>query len=201
LTNGAEWFSKIGRNQKNSGTKLFPISGDVKKPGVYEAPLGIPLRELIEKYAGGFDCRPKAIIPGGVSAPVLSENEFDIPMDFDSLLQAKSMLGSGAIIVLNEKRCLFKSALRIVSFFAEESCGQCSPCREGTRWLELILERIFEGKGRKEDLDLIKDICSGMIGTTICVLSDGCAMSLLSFVEKFEEEFLSHIGDKKCLAS
>ncbi len=201
LTNGAEWFSRIGSNPKNSGTKLFPISGDVKRPGVYEAPLGIPLRELIEKYAGGFDGKPKAIIPGGVSAPVLSEKEFEIPMDFDSLLKAKSMLGSGAIIVLNEKRCLFKSALRIVSFFAEESCGQCSPCREGTRWLELILERISEGKGREEDLDLIKDICSGMIGTTICVLCDGCAMSLLSFVEKFEEEFLKHIGEGKCLVS
>lgn len=198
ISNGANWFSKIGRNSKNSGTKLFPISGDVKKPGVYEVPLGIPLNELIEKYAGGFDGKPKAIIPGGVSAPVLSEKDFNIPMDFDSLLQAGSMLGSGAIIVLNENRCLFKSALRIVSFFSEESCGQCSPCREGTRWLELILQRIKKGGGRADDIPLIKDICQGMMGTTICVLSDGCAMSLLSFIEKFPEEFEAHLGDGKC---
>lgn len=196
--NGAEWFSKIGRNPKNSGPKLFPVSGDVKKPGVYEAPLGIPLKELIEKYAGGFDGKPKAIIPGGVSAPVLSEKEFSIPMDFDSLQEAKSMLGSGAIVVINEKRCLFKSALRIVSFFAEESCGQCSPCREGTRWLELMMKRILGGNGREEDLEVMKDICAGMIGTTICVLCDGCALSLLSFLEKFPEEFEKHIRGEKC---
>ncbi|MEJ5166020.1 MAG: NADH-quinone oxidoreductase subunit NuoF [Thermoanaerobaculia bacterium] len=198
ISKGAQWFSSIGSNPKNSGTKLFPVSGDVKKPGVYEAPLGIPLKQLIEDYAGGFDGKPRAIIPGGVSAPVLDERDFEIPMDFDSLLNAKSMLGSGAIIVLNEKRCLFRSALRIVSFFAEESCGQCSPCREGTRWLELIMERIREGEGREGDLELMKDIASGMIGTTICVLSDGCAMSLLSFIEKFEEEFKMHIGEGKC---
>lgn len=198
LSKGADWFSRIGSNPKNSGPKLFPISGDIKKPGVYEAPLGIPLRKLIEEYAGGFDGKPRAIIPGGVSAPVLSEKDFDIPMDFDSLISAKSMLGSGAIIVFNEKRCLFKSSLRIVSFFAEESCGQCSPCREGTRWLELIMERIKEGRGREGDLELMKDIASGMIGTTICVLSDGCALSLLSFMEKFEEEFKAHLGEGKC---
>ncbi len=198
IKNGAKWFSSIGSNAKNSGPKLFAISGDIKKPGVYEAPLGIPLKELIEKYAGGFDGEPKAVIPGGVSAPVITKENINIPLDFDNLAEAKTMLGSGAIIVINEKRCLLKVSLRITSFFAEESCGQCSPCREGTHWLEKILERISAGRGREEDIPLMKDICEGMIGTTICVLSDGCALSLLSFLEKFPEEFENHIGEGRC---
>ena len=201
LANGAAWFSAIGSNPKNAGPKLYAVSGDVKKPGVYEAPLGIPLNELVATYCGGWDGRPRAVIPGGVSAPVIKEDQFNIPMDFDTLAKAGSMLGSGAVMVMNDTRCLLTTAHRITKFFSHESCGQCSPCREGTRWLELILKRILNGRGKAEDLPLMKDICAGMIGTTICVLSDACAMALAGFMDKFGDEFDAHIKDGSCRRS
>jgi NADH-quinone oxidoreductase subunit F len=201
LERGAAWFSGIGSNPKNAGFKLFCVSGDVRKPGVYEAPLGIPLNELIEKHCGGWDGTPKAVIPGGVSAPVLDEKDFRIAMDFDTLAKANSMLGSGAVIVINDTRCLLRTAHRITKFFAHESCGQCSPCREGTHWLEQILRRLLDGRGREGDLDLMRDVCEGMMGTTICVLSDGCAMALLGFLDKFGDEFAAHLKDGSCRRS
>jgi len=201
FANGAAWFSAIGSNPKNAGFKLFSVSGDVKKPGVAEAPLGLPLDELIHTYFGGFNGRPKAVIPGGVSAPVLKEGQFSLAMDFDTLAKAGSMLGSGAVIVINDTRCLLKVAHRITKFYSHESCGQCTPCREGTRWLELILKRFLDGKGRPEDLPLMQELCQGMIGTTICVLSDACGMALAAFLEKFEDEFQAHLKDGACRRS
>ncbi len=198
LERGAAWFSGIGSNPKNAGFKLFCVSGDVKKPGVCEAPLGIRLDDLIETHCGGWDGKPAAVIPGGVSAPVLDERDFAIAMDFDTLAGAGSMLGSGAVIVLNNTRCLLRTAHRITRFFAHESCGQCSPCREGTHWLEQILRRLLDGRGREGDLALMRDICEGMMGTTICVLSDGCAMALLGFLDKFGDAFEAHQKDGRC---
>jgi len=200
ITRGADWFTSIGPNPKNTGTKLFAVSGHVRKPGVYELPMGYNLKDLIEKVCGGIpDGRSiKAVIPGGSSAPPLKPEEIDVSLDFDTLAAMGTMLGSGAVIVVDDSVCMVKLTQRITRFYAHESCGQCSPCREGTHWLDLIMKRIEEGNGREGDLELILDICQGMMGTTICVLSDACAMPVKAFVEKYRDEFEAHISRGRC---
>lgn len=185
-----ENFTSVG-TPNNLGTRLYSVSGDVVKPGVYELELGISAKKLIYEICGGIKdgLQLKGFIPGGLSAPIMTKDEVDVLLDFDSLSKAGSMAGSGGVIVIREDRSIPKIAARTASFYAHESCGQCTQCREGTRWLALIFERILNGNGKMSDLDLILDICSNMQGQTICALSDACAMPCRGFIQKFRHEF------------
>jgi len=206
IDRGADWFLKLGRNEKNTGPKLFCISGHVNRPGVYEAAMGLPFRDLIygDDYARGIlgGKKLKAVIPGGASAPILKADEIeDCPLDFDGVAAKGSMLGSAAIIVMDEDTCIVAAIQNILKFFSHESCGQCTPCREGTTWLYKVLTRIENGEGRPEDVDLLSRVAGQMNnGMTICVLADGAAAPLLSSVAKFRDEFLYHVEHKRCLS-
>ncbi|MBI3312685.1 MAG: NADH-quinone oxidoreductase subunit NuoF [Candidatus Omnitrophica bacterium] len=199
LTRGAEWFAKLG-SDKNGGLRLYSVSGHVEKPGVYELPLGISLKEIIYQHAGGVrgGKKLKAVVPGGLSAAILRADEIDVGMDFDQLRAKGTMAGSAGVIVLDETTCMVQALLVTMRFYAHESCGQCSPCREGTGWVHRILERIASGNGRPKDIENLLDICSFMGGTTICALADGAAMPLRSYPEKFRSEFEYHIQHGKC---
>ncbi|KPL00092.1 MAG: NADH dehydrogenase [candidate division Zixibacteria bacterium SM23_73_3] len=200
VLNGAEWFANIGM-PKSTGTKIFSLSGHVKCPGNYELPMGVTLRELIFEHGGGIkdDRQLKAVIPGGVSTPILTANLLDVKMDFESLYEAGSLLGSGATIVMDESTCMVKVAYRISKFFEHESCGKCVPCREGTRWIRQIMQRIKNGKGREEDLDLLRDICANIAGNTVCPLGDAAVVPITSTMEKFRDEYEYHIRHKRCM--
>lgn len=200
IRNGGQAYLEVGK-PNNGGTKLFSISGDVERPGNFEVPMGTPFPELL-KLAGGVrgGRKLKAVIPGGSSAPVLPAHiMMDCTMDYDSISKAGSMLGSGAVIVMDETRCMVKSLLRLSYFYFEESCGQCTPCREGTGWLYRMVHRIEHGKGRPEDLDLLDDVAGSIMGRTICALGDAAAMPVRSFVKHFRDEFAHHIEHKKCV--
>ncbi len=200
MKNGADWFAGFGI-PKNTGPKLYCVSGEVKKPGVYEFPMDINLRELIFEHCGGIidDLPVKAVIPGGASAPMLTKDEIDIPLTFDALMKAGSMLGSAGVIVLSEASCIVESVWRLSKFFAHESCGQCTPCREGTNWMETILDRIERGGGRPEDADLLFDLTDNIGGKSLCALGDAACGPVASSVKKFRDEFLYHITEKRCL--
>lgn len=197
---GGEAYLALGK-PNNGGTKIFSVSGDVAKPGNYEVALGTPFSELLEMAGGMRDGRAlKACIPGGSSMPVLSGDVMmDLTMDYDAIAKAGSMLGSGAVIIMNDTRCMVKSLLRLSYFYYEESCGQCTPCREGTGWLYKILNRIEHGQGRAEDIDTLMSISSNIQGRTICALGDAAAMPVKSFLTVFRDEFVHHIEHKKCL--
>lgn len=199
ITNGAEWFAAMG-TEKNTGTRIYVVSGHVNKPGPYELPMGITLRELIYDYCGGIPNgrQLKAVIPGGASTPILTPNEIDVKMDFDSLTKAGTMLGSAGVIVMDDRTCIVQAALRLIEFFRDESCGKCTPCREGSYWLAQILHRIENGHGRMEDLDLIADICDNIAGKSFCPFGDAEIGVPLSTVKKFREEYEYHIKNKKC---
>ncbi|HLD50261.1 MAG TPA: NADH-quinone oxidoreductase subunit NuoF [bacterium] len=198
LNRGAEWFAKLG-SKKNGGMRLFSVSGHVKRPGVYELPLGISLREIIYTHAGGIrgDRALKAVVPGGLSAAIFKADEIDVGMDFDQLREKDTMAGSAGVIVMDETTCMVKALLVTMRFYAHESCGQCSPCREWTGWVHRILERVYHGGGRQEDISNLADICNFLGGTTICALADGAAMPLRSYPAKFREEFEAYIKNKK----
>ena len=200
LNNGADWFLNIGK-PNNGGPKLFSVSGHVNKPGNYEIPLGTPFSELLEMAGGVWKGRKlKAVIPGGSSTPVLTaETMMGLTMDYDSISKAGSMLGSGAVIVIDETTDMVKILARLSHFYYEESCGQCTPCREGTGWLSRILARIINGKGRPEDLDLLLDVGGKIGGRTICALGDAAVMPVKSFVTTFREEFQHYIDHGKSL--
>ncbi|MBX9599656.1 MAG: NADH-quinone oxidoreductase subunit NuoF [Bryobacteraceae bacterium] len=197
IRDGGAAFAALG-TPKNGGTRLLCISGHVNKPGVYEIPLGFPMMKAINELAGGIPGgrKLKAVIPGGSSCPVLRAEECDIPMDYDTLMKAGSMLGSGGMVVMDETTCMVRAALRIMKFYAHESCGWCIPCREGTTWLRKILERIVEGRGQKSDLPLLGDLAKNMLGRTFCALGDAAAMPTISIVEKFPEEFEAYFSGK-----
>jgi NADH-quinone oxidoreductase subunit F len=197
---GPEWFKSFG-TPKNTGPKLYCVSGQVKKPGVYEFPMGINLKELIYVHCGGItgDRKVKAVIPGGASAPMLTENELDLPLTFDDVMKAGSMLGSAAIIVLDESVCIVDAVWRLAKFFAHESCGQCTPCREGTNWMESVLDRIERGEGRQQDADLLLDMADNIGGKSLCALGDAAIGPVISSVKKFRDEYLHHITHKSCL--
>lgn len=202
LAIGAEAYLKLGK-PNNGGTKIFSVSGDVTYPGNYEVPLGTPFAELL-KLAGGMrnGKQLKAVIPGGSSAPVLpSKIMMDITMDYDAISKAGSMLGSGAVIVMDETRCMVRSLLRLSYFYHEESCGQCTPCREGTGWLWRIVNRIEHGQGRPEDLDLLKDVAGNIQGRTICALGDAAAMPVQGMLKHYMDEFAYHVEHKHCMVS
>ena len=205
VNRGAEWFAKIGRNEKNTGPKLYCISGHVNRPGVYEAAMGLQLKDLIfgDAYAQGMkgNRRVKAVIPGGASANMLTAPEIeDCPLDFDGVAAKGSMLGSAAIIVMNEDTCIVDAARNLSKFFSHESCGQCTPCREGTPWLFKVLNRIENGEGRIEDIALLERICNQMAnGMTICVFADAAIAPPLSSVTKFKDEYRHHVEHRRCL--
>ncbi len=189
MNQGAEWYAAMG-TEKSNGTRLLCLSGHVNKPGNYELELGTSMRELIEVHGGGvMGGDLKAIIPGGASAPFLTKEHLDIPLDFESIAQAGSMAGSGAVVVINDKTCIVKVCLNLDQFFEEESCGKCTPCREGTKWLVNILERLIEGHGREEDLDLLKSVCDNLLGKSFCPLGDSATSCILSAFKYFPEEF------------
>ncbi len=199
---GGEEYSRIG-NPDCPGPKLFSVSCCVERPGVYELPMGTPLKEIIYDHAGGIKGggRLKAVIPGGISTPVLTPEKIDCPMDFVSLPKYGSMLGSGAVMVFDERVCMVKVCWRAMRFFEHESCGKCTPCREGTGWLRNILERMETGNGWKGDLELLRDIASSMAGKTFCPLGDGAAGVVLAFIKDFSEEFEYHIENKRCMVT
>jgi len=198
---GVEWFKSIGSDVRNTGPKLYCVSGHINKPAVVERELGVPLTELLYDVCGGIwkGRKLKGVIPGGSSVPILTANEIDVRMDFDSLAQKGSLLGSAGVIVLDETACMVRMAMRTARFYAEETCGQCSQCREGTWWMEQVLHRIEHGEGEMSDIDTILDMCSNMKGVTICVLSDACAMPVEAMINKYRDEFEYHVMHKKCM--
>ena len=190
LRNGARWFADLGVD-RSGGTAIFSVSGHVERPGNYELPLGIPFRELLA-VAGGVrgGRRLKAVIPGGSSVPVLpAEIIIDLTMDFDTIQKAGSGLGTGAAVIMDETTCMVSMLRRISRFYFAESCGQCTPCREGTGWLYRVLTRITEGKGRQADLDMLVDVANKIEGHTICALGDAAAWPVQSFMKHFRHEF------------
>ncbi|MFZ0390990.1 MAG: NADH-quinone oxidoreductase subunit NuoF [Calditrichia bacterium] len=199
ITRGPDWFRKIGP-EKSPGPKLFCLSGHLKKPGTYELPMGTNLKELIYEYGGGIlnDKKLKAVIPGGSSVPVLTADEIDVKMDFDSLVEVGSMLGSAGVIVMDEDTCMVDTLLNITHFYRHESCGQCTPCREGTNWGERILRKIEHGEATIRDVDLLEELAGHINFRTICPLGDAAAMPIASFVKKFRSEFEAHAGNGKC---
>ncbi|MDE2075543.1 MAG: NADH-quinone oxidoreductase subunit NuoF [Burkholderiales bacterium] len=200
IRNGGEAFLNVGK-PNNGGTKLFSISGDVERPGNYEIPMGTPFSTLLELAGGVRGGRKlKAVIPGGSSMPVLPAHiMMDCTMDYDSIAKAGSMLGSGAVIVMDETRCMVKSLLRLSYFYMHESCGQCTPCREGTGWLWRMMDRIENGKGRPEDIDLLNSVADNIQGRTICALGDAAAMPVRAFIKHYRDEFVHHIEHKTCM--
>jgi len=201
LAKGGKWFLEIGK-PNNGGPKLFSVTGHVNKPGNYEVPMGTPFSELLE-MAGGMrnGMKLKAVIPGGSSTPVLpGEIAMDMTMDYDSIAKAGSMLGAGSVIIMDESTCMVKALARLSYFYYEESCGQCTPCREGTGWLSRVVNRIEKGKGRQEDLDLLVDVANKIGGRTICGLGDAAAMPVTSFLKHYRNEFQYHIDHKQCMS-
>lgn len=191
VSNGGEWYAKIGA-PKHPGPILVGVSGHVKKPGVYEMPTGVSLLEIIYKYAGGVpdDKKIKAVIPGGSSTPILRGDQLEgVCMDADSMKAAGSAVGTAGLIVMDEDTDLIAVLARIAKFYHHESCGQCTPCREGTGWLEKILNRFVRGEGRKEDLDLLMDVANNIEGNTICALGDAAAWPVQSMLRRFRDEF------------
>ncbi len=197
---GGANYAALGK-PNNGGTKIFSMSGDVARPGNYEVPLGTPFATLLELAGGMRDGKKiKAVIPGGSSMPVLKGDVMmATDMDYDSIAKAGSMLGSGAVIVMDETRCMVKSLLRLSYFYYEESCGQCTPCREGTGWLYRMVYRIEHGQGRPDDLDMLNSIADNIQGRTICALGDAAAMPVRAFIKNYREEFEHHIEHKRCL--
>ncbi|BAS28942.1 NADH-quinone oxidoreductase subunit NuoF [Limnochorda pilosa] len=196
---GPEWFRSMG-TEGSPGPKIFSVSGQVVRPGNYELPLGVTLEELVFEHAGGLrpGRRLKAVLPGGGSSPALTAEHLKVPMDFDSVAQAGSMLGSAAVIVLDDSTCIVKAAYVLARFYAGESCGQCTPCREGTSWLARVLGRIESGGGRPSDIDLLKSVPPHMEGRTICPFSDASVGFVKSTLKYFEDEYLAHIESGSC---
>ena len=200
VRNGAEWFAKMG-TEKSGGTGIFSVSGHIEKPGNYELPLGIPFKELLDLCGGVWKGRKlKAVIPGGSSVPVLpAEIIMDLKMDHDSLQQAGSALGTGAVVVMDETVCMVSMLRRISRFYHAESCGQCTPCREGTGWLHRMLTRMLEGQGRPEDIDMLVDVANKIEGHTICALGDAAAWPVQSFVKHYRHEFEYLVEHKRSM--
>jgi NADH-quinone oxidoreductase subunit F len=219
IDKGGQWFAELG-TPKSGGTRILCVSGHVNKPGVYELPMGIPLREVIDQVCGGVPNgrKVRAVIPGGSSMPPLDESELDIPMEFDALMtderikpvevkpgvkfdlgggkMLRTMAGSGGVIVMDDSTDLVKVCWRIMKFYAHESCGQCTPCREGTGWLARITKRLAEGQGRPGDVELCASIAHGIAGNTICPLGDAAAWPMLGFLTKFRADFEKKVDPK-----
>jgi NADH-quinone oxidoreductase subunit F len=200
IRNGGPAYLACGK-PNNGGTKIYSISGDVELPGNYEIPMGTPFSKLLEIAGGVRNGRQlKAVIPGGSSSPILPASiMMDCTMDYDSISKAGSMLGSGAVIVLDDSRCMVKSLQRLSYFYMHESCGQCTPCREGTGWLSRVVDRIENGQGRPSDMDLLNSVAENIMGRTICALGDAAAMPVRAMIKHFRHEFEYHVEHKTCM--
>jgi len=199
VRNGAAWFAGIGP-EKSPGTKVFSVSGKVERPGNYELPMGTTLGTLLEEHAGGVlgGKRLKAWTPGGSSTPMLTDEHRDVALDFESVAAAGSLLGTGAIIVMDETDCIVEATRRLVAFYAHESCGKCTPCREGTWWVSRVLGRIESGYGRPEDLPLLDDIGKNILFRAFCALADGAVSPIQSSLKYFRDEYEQHIAERRC---
>ncbi len=203
LERGAAAYAAMG-TEKSKGTKLFSVSGHITRPGVYELEMGYPFKKFLEEDCGGVanGRKLKGVIPGGGSMPVLRPEELEkVNLDYESVQAAGSMLGSGGVIVMDDTTCMVRAASNIARFYAHESCGQCSPCREGCHWMEKIFHRIEHGEGQTGDLDLILNISGNIMGNTICPFGDAAAMPAAAFIRKFRDEFEAHIAEKRCTVS
>jgi NADH-quinone oxidoreductase subunit F len=199
INNGGEWYAAMG-TEKSKGTKIFSLSGHVNNPGNYEVEMGTPLSVLINDIGGGIKGgNLKAVIPGGSSVPMLLPNQIDTPLDYESLMEAGSMLGSGAVIVINDKTCIVWVSKILTHFYRHESCGKCTPCREGTGWLEQLINRIEAGEGKEGDIEKIESICENILGRTVCPLGDAAVMPIQSSIQLFRDEWEHHIKNKTCL--
>jgi len=198
IANGAEWFSSMG-TEKSKGFGLFSLSGHVERPGQYEAPLGITLRELLD-LAGGVRAghRMKFWTPGGSSTPILTDEHLDVPLDFEAVGSAGSMLGTRALQIFDETTCVVRAVLRWTEFYKHESCGKCTPCREGTWWLVQVLERLELGEGSEADLELLLDQCDNILGRAFCALGDGATSPITSSIQYFRDEYLDHLRQHGC---
>jgi NADH-quinone oxidoreductase subunit F len=199
IVKGADWFHGIG-TEKSPGTTIFGVSGHVEQPGLYELPLGTRLDEIIFEHAGGVPGgrKVKGVIPGGMSMPILPAGQLDVPMANESLRERNTMLGTGGIMVMDETTCMVRAACVITYFFRDESCGQCTQCREGTGWLNKIVNRIERGAGRRDDLDILVDIAGKMEGQTICAFADAAAWPVQGLMRHFRGDFEEHVRQKKC---
>jgi len=199
INGGGQWYADLG-TPKNGGTRLFCLSGHVNNPGVFELPMGYNLLKMINEVGGGVwnGRKLKAVTPGGSSCPVLTADECDVPMDFDSLMKIGSMLGSGGVVVLDDQTCMVKYAQRIMRFYQHESCGWCIPCREGTDWLKKSLDRFHAGGGIRKDIDNMQYLAENMLGRTFCPLGDAAALPTISIVKKYREEFEAHLEGRPC---
>jgi len=200
ITMGGAEYAKLGVPPASTGTRVFCLSGNVVRPGNYELPHGITIRELVYDVGGGIaDGRElKAMIPGGSSFPILTPDQIDTPLDYDSLQAQGTFLGSGVIIVIDDRCCIVQLALRVAQFYMHESCGKCTPCREGTRWSVQILEKIEAGRAEQAELDLLLDVCDRILGKCLCPLGDSLAMPVASYVDKFRDEFQQHVTLGRC---
>jgi len=199
VEHGGAAFAALGVG-KSGGTRLFGVSGHVKRPGIYEKPVHYNLKKLVMEDCGGTPSgRPiKAVIPGGSSSPVLRGDEIDVSLEFDAIKAVGSMSGSGGVIVMDDSVCVVRVLARIARFYAEESCGQCTPCREGTPWMESIVEKIEHGRGTAEDVAKLEQVANSVMGNTICALGDAAAMPVQSFVKRFKQDFLAHVEARRC---
>ena len=199
LRRGAEWFKSIG-TEKSPGTTIFGVSGHVARPGLFELPLGTPLSEIVFEHAGGIPGgrKVKGVIPGGMSMPILPAGELDVPMANEFLRERKTMLGTGGVMVMDETTCMVRVACVITYFFRDESCGQCTQCREGTGWMEKIVRRIERGAGEPQDLDILLDVAGKMEGQTICAFSDAAAWPVQGLLRHFRDDFERHVREHKC---
>lgn len=200
IEHGAAAYAALG-TEKSKGTKLFSVSGHISRPGVYELEMGYPFKKFLEEDCGGVPNgrKLKGVIPGGGSMPVLRPEEIEkVNLDYESVQAAGSMLGSGGVIVMDDTTCMVRAAWNIARFYAHESCGQCSPCREGCHWMEKIFRRLEQGLGQADDLDLILNISGNIMGNTICPFGDAAAMPAAAFIKKFRDEFEAHIEQKRC---
>ncbi|MPZ77537.1 MAG: NADH-quinone oxidoreductase subunit NuoF [Deltaproteobacteria bacterium] len=200
IERGAPAYAAMG-TEKSKGTKLFSVSGHIAKPGVYEVEMGYPFKKFLEEDCGGVPNgrRLKGVIPGGASMPVLRPEEIEkVTLDYESVQAAGSLLGSGGVIVMDDSTCMVRAAWNISRFYAHESCGQCSPCREGCHWMEKIFWRIEQGQGDNSDMDLILNVAGNIMGNTICPFGDAAAMPAGAFIRKFRDEFEAHVAERKC---
>ena len=199
INKGGEAFAELG-SERCGGYRLYSVSGHVKKPGVYELPHGTTLRKMLYDHAGGIlnDKELKAVVPGGSSSPILRPEEIDVKMDVESLAGIGTMIGSAGVMAMDEDTCLLDMLMVKTRFYHHESCGQCTPCREGTGWLDKMLNRMLDGQGRVEDVEYLTNISNSIMGNTICPLGDAAAMPVLAYVQKFQEEFESHVKYNKC---
>jgi NADH-quinone oxidoreductase subunit F len=199
VANGAAWFRSFG-TEKSPGTTIFGVSGHAMRPGLYELPLGTPLEEIVYRHAGGVPAgrRVKGVIPGGMSMPILPADQLDVPMANEFLRERKTMLGTGGVMVMDDTTCMVRAACVITHFFRDESCGQCTQCREGTGWLNKIVNRIERGAGAPEDLDVLIDVAGKMEGQTICAFADAAAWPVQGLLRHFRDDFEQHIRERKC---